>query len=112
MANIFSLIKVSVIETPGLQFKNCHLITFSPFLFVCLLVLTVDPLHLSQTSCSYNPRCPYPSNDYVCNDLEPGWDGLCCDVTNYGVREGLLAGGTVWEVGTSGLPACGCSSLL
>lgn len=42
MANIFSFIKVGVIETPGLQFENCHLIIFLPFLFVCLLVLTVD----------------------------------------------------------------------
>lgn len=41
----------------------------------------------------------------MCNDLEPGRDRLCRDVTNYGVCEGLLAGGTVWEVGTSGLPA-------
>lgn len=39
---------------------------------LCLLVLTVKTLRLSQTSQSYVPHSPYPSNDYVHNDLELG----------------------------------------
>lgn len=53
-------------------------ITFGPLfvcLFVCPLVLTAKTSHLLQTSRSYVPHFPYPSNDYVHNDLELGGRG-------------------------------------